>query len=416
MNSELQEIQMPGSASGSSPAVGLPLISEDVHRLTPARKAWVENLTIVIAHKWLIFIVTLLVTIATGIYAFLAMPDYYKAKAVILPARKAGGALDNITSGLASSLKDLGVSKLHGSGDESYSPLSLMRSREVMEKLVKQFHFQTIYNDPTMEATLEDFSGNLDGELGEEGNFIISFEDTSRQRAADVANAVVAEVNEVNSRLAKDEAEHNFGASKARFEQNLADLDSAERELGVFQRKYGVYALPEQARAELASLAAIEQQKYIAEIQLQTAEQMYGSNSSEVSVSKNTIEQLASKLAEMQTGLDVKAGSFVPSNVMPDVALQYLRLMREVEIQSKLKAFLLPAYEQAKLDEEKSLYGFVTLDHAVPPVKKSRPHRSTLLLGTLLGSIVISSIAVILLSNMKRLRVRFKRDQKLLAL
>jgi len=107
----------------------LPDISKhpyEVPQLTPARKAWVQNLTILLMHKWLIVSVTVVVTVATGVYAFTMMPNYYKAKTVILPARKAGGSLDNITSGLASSLKDIGISKLHG-GDESYTPLSLMR-------------------------------------------------------------------------------------------------------------------------------------------------------------------------------------------------------------------------------------------------------------------------------------------------
>ena len=90
--------------------------------------------------------------------------------------------------------------------------------------------------------------------------------------------------------------------------------------------------------------------------------------------------------------------------------------MREVEIQSKLKAFLLPAYEQAKMDQQRNLYGFVTLDRAVPAIKKAKPHRSTLLLGAIIGSIALSSLVVILSAKYKRQREAFRADRAALGL
>jgi tyrosine-protein kinase Etk/Wzc len=392
------------AAAGGTPK-GLPSST-----LTPSRRAWVENLTIVLRHKALIITVTLIVTAAVGVYAFVWMPNYYKATAVILPARNAGGALSSVTSGIASSLKDLGVAKLHG-GDDSYTPLSLMQSRELKEKIIHQFGFIKIYKAVDMEDALELFSGNLDGEVSDEGPFTVSFEDTDPARAAAVTNAVIDAINDVNSRLAVEEAKHNVTYAQARYDQNIADLDSAERALGVFQRKYGVYSLPDQAKAELSAMAELEQQKYVAEINLQNAQQLYGSNASEAQVYRNTIEQIASKIGEMRAGMDAKATSFVPTNVMPDVALEYLRRMREVEIQSKLKAFLLPAYEEAKLDQQKLLFGFVILDRAETPVKKSRPHRSVFLLGALISSIVLTSVVVIAASRFRQIRQTFKLDQ-----
>lgn len=395
------------AAAGGTPK-GLPGST-----LSPSRRAWVENLTIVLLHKALIITVTVIVTAAVGAYAFVWMPNYYKATAVILPARQQGGELSNITSGIASSLKDLGVAKLHGGGgDDSYTPLSLMDSRELQEKIIHQFGFIKIYRAKNMEEALAEFSKNLDGELSEEGPFKISFEDTNPARAAAVTNAVIDAINDVNTRLAKEEANHNVTYAQARYDQNVADLDSAEQALGAFQRKYGVYSLPEQAKAELSAMAELEQQKYVAEINLQNAQQLYGSNASEAQVYRNTIDQIASKIGEMRAGMDAKATSFVPTNVMPDVALEYLRRMREVEIQSKLKAFLLPSYEEAKLDQQKLLFGFVTLDRAETPINKSRPHRSILLLAALAGTAAIMAICVIVLANLRRVRANFVRDQQ----
>jgi capsule polysaccharide export protein KpsE/RkpR len=383
--------------------------------LSPARKAWVENVSILLKYKYLIITVSVVATAITGVYAFTQLPNFYKARAVILPARHEGGALDNATSGLASTLKDIGISKL-GGGEESYTPLSLLRSRELMEAIVKKFNFQKIYKDSSMEDAIDDFSKNLDGEVSEEGNFIITFQDISPSRAAQVTNAAVEEVNNVNSRLAKDEAEHNITYVSERYQRNLADLDSAEHAFLAFQRKYGLFSLTDQARAEMTAIAGIEEEKMQTEIQMHNAEQMHGANSADVAVYKGTIDELESKLANMKVGMDANASSFVPTNVLPDVALQYLSLTREFEIQSKIKGFLLPAYEQAKLDESKTLYGFVTLDSATVPVHKAGPHRSTLLLGVFLGSATVTAILVLLLTGARMLRLNFARDKRQLGL
>src|SRR5436190_22682747 len=102
----------------TTPAAGIDTMPQ-IASLSPARKAWVENVSILLAHKWLIISVTVVVTVITGIYAFTKMPNVYKAEAVLLPARHSGGGgLDAVTSGISSTLKDIGIAKLKG-GDES---------------------------------------------------------------------------------------------------------------------------------------------------------------------------------------------------------------------------------------------------------------------------------------------------------
>jgi hypothetical protein len=92
-------------------------------QLSAARKAWVENISILLRHKYLILSVTIIVTAIVGTYAFTFMPNYYKAHSVILPARHSGNDLDNVTAGISSTLKDIGLSKLKGGGEENYTAL-----------------------------------------------------------------------------------------------------------------------------------------------------------------------------------------------------------------------------------------------------------------------------------------------------
>ncbi|HET9135630.1 MAG TPA: Wzz/FepE/Etk N-terminal domain-containing protein [Candidatus Kapabacteria bacterium] len=388
--------------------------------LGPARRAWVESMVLLLRYKVLILTTTVLVTIGTVIYLFFFADVWYKSDANVMPARRSGGGLlDGITSGITSTIKDLGITPLAGKnkGDGIYSPLALISSREVESKLIKEFNFMSVYKTNTMEETFQEFKSHASADVLEEGNISITFEDTDPKRAANVANRLVEELNAVNSKLAMEEARFNRTYIEQRYSKLIGDLDSIDRALGEYQRKYGVYELKTQAQAQLAVLSTLEQQRYLSETQLANAEQLYGTESPEANALKTQLAELRGKLQELKTGMDRDAKSyFVPTDVMPDVALQYLQLMREEEIQSKLKAFILPSYEQAKLDETKQLLAYIVLDKAEPPIHKSRPKRLITLLMAMFGSFALCCLLVIGVAQLGNVRRRFHQDRNSLGL
>jgi tyrosine-protein kinase Etk/Wzc len=392
----------------------------DKPQIEPARRAWVESISLLFRHKWLIIIITFLITSATAAYLFGFAQMWYKAEANVVPARKPGGGLlEGLSSGISSTIKDLGITPIAGKpkGDGIYSPLALISSREVQEKLVREFGFMKVYATSNMEDATKEFGSHVSSDVLEEGNISIGFEDTDPVRAANVANRLVEELNAVNSKLAMDEAKFNRTYIEQRYNKMLSDLDTSEQALGAFQKKYGVYELKTQAQAQLTALGLLEQQEYATELQLSDAQQLYGSEAAETNLLRSNLEDIRSKLEALKTGMDKNASSyFVPMDMMPDVALEYLRLTREVEIQSKLKAFMLPSYEQAKLDETRSSLSYLILDKALPPSHKSRPKRSIELLTAFLGSFILTSLAIVGLANYQLARERFRRDKAALGI
>ncbi len=366
---------------------------------------WLESMALLFRYKMHLFILSLVVTAATAVYLFGFAKVWYKSSANVLPARKPGGSsLDNLTSGLSNAIKDIGLTQLSGrtKPDGVYSPLALIGSRRLQEEIITEFGLMKEYESENMEDAVKTFSELAKAEVLEEGNIAVSFEDTDPKRAAVIANRLVRAMNETNSRLAIEEARFNRTFIEMRYAKLLVDLDSSERALGEFQRKYGVYELKEQARAQLGALSSLEQQKYMTEIQLQNARQLYGDNAAETKVLESQLAELRGKLNDLKTGMDRNASTyFVPMDVLPDVALDYLRLTREVEIQSKIKALLLPSYEQAKLDESKQSLAFVILDSAVTPLKKSRPKRSLYLLSAFIGTFALSFLGILVYARAK---------------
>lgn len=388
-----------------------------VHHLEPARKAWVEAMALLLRHKNLILLTSIAVTIVTVVYMFFIAKIWFKAEANIVPARKQGGMFDNITAGISSTIKDLGLTQLAGKNksDGVYSPLAIVGSRTVGEQMVKDYGLMKVYETENIDDAIKEFGEHTSVAVLEEGNIGVSFEDTDPKRAAQVANRLVGMLNEVNSKLANDEAKFNRSYIETRYGKMIADLDSSEKALGAYQRKYGVYELKTQAAAQLSVLSTLEQQRYLSEIQLANAEQLYGTESPEANTMRTQMAELRKKLEDLRTGMDQNAKSYFPAmNAMPDVALDYLRLTREVEIQSKLKAFMLPSYEQAKMDENKQSLSFIMLDSAQVPFRKTRPKRSIAILVAFFGSIVLTSLAVIAATRVGEARERFRRDRKIL--
>jgi hypothetical protein len=83
-----------------------------------------------------------------------------------------------------------------------------------------------------------------------------------------------------------------------------------------------------------------------------------------VSSDNPMIHQLEIEIAELNRKL----------STFPGVGMESLRLYRDVAIQQKILEFLVPMYEQAKVEEQKDVPVLLTLDHATAPERKVKPN------------------------------------------
>jgi uncharacterized protein involved in exopolysaccharide biosynthesis len=81
----------------------------------------------------------------------------------------------------------------------------------------------------------------------------------------------------------------------------------------------------------------------------------------------------------------------VPFKQAPELATQYVRLYRDLQIQNKILEFITPLYEQAKVEENRSTPSVVVLDHAGVPERKAKPKIS---LFTLLAFVISSMMTL----------------------
>ncbi len=98
------------------------------------------------------------------------------------------------------------------------------------------------------------------------------------------------------------------------------------------------------------------------------------------------------------------AGFSVPLSRLPEVSLEYARLLRNVKVQEAVYELLTQQYEQAKIMEVKDTPTVEILDKASPPEKKSYPKRSGIVLFCAVMSLLTSIILAFFFEYLEQMK------------
>src|SRR4030066_23522 len=93
------------------------------------------------------------------------------------------------------------------------------------------------------------------------------------------------------------------------------------------------------------------------------------------------------------------------------VGVKSVRLMRDYEIQTRLMEFILPIYEQAKIEEQKEIPVVLVLDKGMPAERKSAPKRAIIVLAAFLISLLLGISYVLILESFQNLKNEEARYQ-----
>jgi len=337
--------------------------------------------------RWWRFILVCVLTcmIISGAVAFLITPQFKSATSVF-PSEKADlfGALEGVSS-LVKSFSPRGLASL-GANTELDRYMAILKSGRVLSEVIQKFDLVHVYNITSYpgEKTAKKLLENVEFMIESEGNLTITVYDEDPQRAADMANFFVEQLNRANSELLTQNARGNRRFIEERYNKNIRDLAAAEESLKVFQKIYGVIAMPQQTEASIKAGAELSAQLAMKEVQLEVLKRTLSLENPTVLGAQIEVQELKKKISEMNRGVGSVKGEmqvFVPLNAIPDLGSEYLRRFRDVEIQYKILQFLTPLFEQAKVEEQRQTPSVIVLDRASPAERKSRPKRSLIILG-----------------------------------
>ena len=397
----------PEIAGGDGP-IGTPVPSPraeaDVRREQASSALWAGARTLL---RWKGFIGTVTVVVAVlSVVLTLRMDNWYGASARVLPPE--GGAAGGLSS-LIGDLSPLASSVLGSGGGGDYTRyLAILTSRNMLDTVVDRFGLVEVYDledsdFPQAKARRQLFEENLEFEIDLEYEFLsITAYDTDPQRAAQISNFVVEELNRRNQELGVEGAARYREYVEARYREIEADMDSARAEMQAFQERNGVVELPNTAQALVESIAAARAEVAQAEVQYQGIAALAGPDNPQAIAAREALG--AARAA--QRSLEGGGESFmpVPLRQLPAVANEYAALYQEMLIQKALMENARPLYEQARFDEERDRVAVQVLDEAVPPTRKARPRRSIIVIVMTLSAMLLASLFALGVSWLRRNR------------
>lgn len=361
-----------------------------------------------IIFKWRRLIVTnfLLVSITALIISIL-MPKWYPSTAVIMPPQSEFGNLN-----LASMVSKLPISGLGlplGSS-EVQAFMAILKSRSIMETIINKHNLISVYKVKNIERALKALEDKVDITMGDEGQIILSVIDKVPERATAMANTYVNSLDSIYTQLQVQKARNNRVFIGDRLEQNNVLLKRSEEKLKGFQENYGVVDIPEQTKAAISNAAEIQSLVYATEIELRTKQQYLGQDHIDVENARIKLRELKRKLTELKFG-DPKDGKkslngnnlFIPLDDVPNLGLEYVRLLRDVEVENAIFEVLIKLYEQAKIEEAKDTPSIQILDQPKVPIYKAKPKRAIIVVVAALFSLIISCLYVFIKEYMNNL-------------
>ena len=103
----------------------------------------------------------------------------------------------------------------------------------------------------------------------------------------------------------------------------------------------------------------------------------------------------------------------VPTGQFPQAGLEYARKLREVTYHSTLLNLLSKQYEVARIDEAQSVPLIQVIDRAVPPNKKSGPHRALVALAAGFLGFLFACLGTFVRQTLKKIRQVPENAQRL---
>jgi tyrosine-protein kinase Etk/Wzc len=353
-----------------------------------------------------VFLITA-VTVILGIIIALLLRNTYKASALIMPPVQP----QSVQSAFLGQLGSLGA--LAGSGASSLlkNPgdmyVSILRSRSIADGVIEREKLASVYKTKTAVDTRHKLDSNTKVEAGKDSLIKIDVTDHDANRAAAIVGAYLDELYKLNSKLAVTEA----GQRRIFYDEQIAAekkaLAIAESDFVATQKKTGIIVLSGQTEAIIRSVTQLRAQIAAREVQLGTLTSYATAENPAVELLQKELAGLRAQLDKLEQtqGKTATPGDIqIPTGVVPELGLEYVRSLREVKFHETLYELLLKQDEIARLDEGKSAQVIQVVDRPVPPDKKSGPLRPLIIIGALLLGLLTGCGYVLLMESLKRLR------------
>jgi tyrosine-protein kinase Etk/Wzc len=252
--------------------------------------------------------------------------------------------------------------------------VAMLQSRTVADKVIERYGLKQLYRAEFAEQARKELKSRTKISTGRDGLIVVSVDDHSPKRAADLANAYVEALFALTQTLAVTEA----GQRRLFFERQLKeaknDLTNAEIALrGAGINEAVLNTVPESAFEFVASLKA---RVTAQEIKLASMRGFMTDSNPEFRQAQVELAALREQLAktEQNGGAKVKGRG-----------TDYIARLRDFKYHETLFGLIAKQYELARLDEARESAVIQVVDTALAPDLMSKPRKTMIAVLTALA-------------------------------
>jgi len=342
-----------------------------------------------------------------SIVVALLLPKIYSATVSILPPQQdsmsplLGAGLSQIPmggmGGLASSLLDLKT--------PADLWVGILKSTTVMDAIIDRFKLQALYDKKTRDETRLKLKDNYKTLKGKEGIISLTVLDRDPHRAAQMANAFIEELDKINKKQVMSSGKRTRVFVEKRLNETKEGLSKAEEAVKQFLEKNKAIKLDDQSKAIISAIGDLKGVLMAKQVELQTLLSFATPTHPQAQLLRAEVKGLEEMMRELEEGDQGQGGSkniFIPTDKMPDLGLQYVRLLRTTKVQETLYTVLTQQYEMARIQEVKDSTTVQVLDTAKAPEKKTKPKRALIVLLSTFTALFIAVFIVFIQESLEK--------------
>ncbi|HLX85571.1 MAG TPA: GNVR domain-containing protein [Terriglobales bacterium] len=339
------------------------------------------------------------------------LPVRYEANIVMLPPQQnssVGSALigqmgNGGSLGALAPLASLAGGTL-GLKNPADMYVSLLTSRTIEDALVQRFQLMAEYREKRVSDARKELESRTTAVAGTKDGLIrITVEDRDPRRAADLANGYVEEFRKLSASLAITEAARRRLFFEGQLQQAKDNLSAAELAMKETEQSTGVLQIESQARSLIESAAVLRGQVVAKQVQVQSMRSFAAEDNPRLVLAKQELAALQAQLDKL-AGSEQDAGSdiILSKGRVTGAGLEYVRRLRDLKYNETVFELLAKQFEIAKLDEAREGSIIQVVDAAVPPDKRSSPHRLLIVVLVSVTAFFVAAFWIVLRQRWSR--------------
>ena len=330
--------------------------------------------------KWLA-LAAVLAAVVSALVAW-SMPNIYSSTAVFLPTSPQSTDPDRLVEG----------SKLEvGARSEDLDRVvTIGQSLPLAELIIHKFDLYKHYklgepgSDLVENNVLNEFNSNFSIVHNERDAIELTVQDTDKQLAANLANAMVAAIDSVNQQLTLENRRNVLRLFEQRSTAFGSSYATTRQQLIAARKRYGVFGLEQEGRYLAKELVETEKALHIAEA---------GGPGNAAGLRRALFG-----LTHAQGGNVINLEGWVQGS--DSVNLLSSRLN---DLQTRYVASL-SAFEQAATSLNSRVSSLYLVQKAYPATRKIKPLRTFIVLSSVLVTVILSIFLILLLEVLRRQR------------